>query len=247
MALSVLESLPCSLPTETFSNKVDAENVVAAFEQTFASLDMSNFVPDTLWRDICALTGSFRTFYGDFSILTTWRTLARSAQLTKFRYREKSARVVQLGDASWVEGYFTFQANDIPPRSCTAIVSLVPDENGAWRIWVLRTFIDQLNGHPSVDKYPVVSQQNWAADTLSEKRNESNAFECVVVGAGQAGLSVAGRLQSQRIKYVLLEKYDAVGDSWAKRYDSTKRERPCICKLRDANDHSASAHYPSIL
>ena len=231
MALSVLESLPCSLPTETFSNKVDAENVVASFEQTLTSLDISNFSPDALWRDICALTGSFRTFYGDISILTTWRTFARSAQLTKFKYKEKSVRVIHLGDASWIEGYFTFQANDAPPRNCTAIVSLVPGENGAWRIWVLRTFIDQLNGHPSVDQYPAVSQQNEAADPPLERWTKSNAFDCVVVGAGQAGLSVAGRLQSQRIKYVLLEKYGAVGDSWAKRYDSTKRERPCMYKL----------------
>lgn len=47
-------------------------------------------------------------------------------------------------------------------------------------------------------------------------------FDCVVIGGGQAGLSTAGCLGALGVSYVILEKHAAVGDSWGKRYNSTK-------------------------
>jgi cation diffusion facilitator CzcD-associated flavoprotein CzcO len=44
----------------------------------------------------------------------------------------------------------------------------------------------------------------------------------VIVGAGQVGLDVAGRLKALGgANYVVLEK-NAVGDNWKKRYDRCK-------------------------
>lgn len=47
-------------------------------------------------------------------------------------------------------------------------------------------------------------------------------FECVIIGGGQAGLAVGGRLAALGVTYVILEKFDEVGDNWKTRYDSTK-------------------------
>ncbi|EDQ84828.1 uncharacterized protein MONBRDRAFT_29851 [Monosiga brevicollis MX1] len=47
---------------------------------------------------------------------------------------------------------------------------------------------------------------------------EPQHVDVLVVGAGHAGLSMAGRLQRARIPYVVLEK-DVPGSSWARRYE----------------------------
>ena len=224
MAPRILEHLPCSLPTETFPEAVDIEGVALQFQKILPTLDQSNITRDALYRDICALSGSFRTFYGADRVIKTWQKLTNGEQPKDFNYQEGSARAVRLGGTSWIEGTFSFKVYDHPARTCIAILSLVPGTDGNWKIWVMRTYIDQLHDHPSVDKYTPIHQQSEDTKTQLQQQKDSHEFECVVVGAGQAGLSVAGRLQSQGIKYVLLERYDAVGDSWAKRYNSTKRK-----------------------
>jgi cation diffusion facilitator CzcD-associated flavoprotein CzcO len=45
-----------------------------------------------------------------------------------------------------------------------------------------------------------------------------------VVGGGQAGLGIGGRLQALNVSYLVVDKFGTVGDSWDSRYDSTKRE-----------------------
>ncbi|MFC3395337.1 flavin-containing monooxygenase [Brenneria rubrifaciens] len=46
--------------------------------------------------------------------------------------------------------------------------------------------------------------------------------ECIIVGAGQAGLSVAKALRKKRIDCVLLEKDRRIGDVWRRRQDSMR-------------------------
>ena len=231
MASAVLERLPCSLPAEALPEAVDVEGVASEFQEILPSLNQSNFTPDALWRDICALTGSFRTFYGADCIIKTLQTLTNSDHPEGFKFQKGSARAVRLGSTSWIEGTFSFKIYEPPSRTCTINLSLVPGKDGRWKIWVMRTFIDQLHDRPSVDTYNPIHQQTDDTKAQLQQQKNSREFECVVVGAGQAGLSVAGRLQSQRIKYVLLDKYDAVGDCWAKRYNSTKRELQCNGQL----------------
>ena len=62
-----------------------------------------------------------------------------------------------------------------------------------------------------------------ADNTCNGAVNPKMRFDCVVVGGGQAGLAIGGRLQALGISYVVLDKHSEVGDSWKTRYDSTKR------------------------
>lgn len=59
----------------------------------------------------------------------------------------------------------------------------------------------------------------------SEEKDEQSHFDCVIIGAGQAGLCVAGRLKALGVSFVVLEEYPEVGDNWKMRYDS------CSCKF----------------
>lgn len=56
---------------------------------------------------------------------------------------------------------------------------------------------------------------------MPKKNNmEKVAISTVIVGAGQAGLSVARYLQEAGVSYVVLEKEKEIGTSWKNRYDS---------------------------
>ena len=224
MALSILENLSCKLPVASVPADVDTENIFTGFQNTLSSLNAENLTSEALWRDMFAYTGSIHTYYGADNVIDTWRALTTKAAPKDVRFSKTSSRIVRLGESNWIEGTFNFEIRESPARTCMATVSLVQTKDQKWKIWVLRTFIDGLEGHPNVDKLAPVPHTNGYSVSTRTKSESQNAFECVVVGAGQAGLSVAGRLKSQGIKYVLLEKNKAVGDSWKNRYNSTKRE-----------------------
>lgn len=222
MSLSTLENLKAKLPPASVPEAVDAESICAGFCKALSSLDVDNFTPDAIWRDMFALTGSSRTFYGPDNIIQTWRSLIEAAPPENITYQKQSAHKIDLGETNWVEGSFTFEIHEAPARTCTAALSLVSADDGTWKIWILRTFLDKLQGHPSVDDMAPVRQMNGGWKHVELEEDCKDTFECVVVGGGQAGLSVAGRLQSQGIDYVLLEKNEAIGDNWKHRYRSTK-------------------------
>ena len=130
--------------------------------------------------------------------------------------------VFRAGPVYWIQAIFAFE---IGVRECQAIVSLVRGEDGEWGIWLLRTILDGFKGERSVDFLEPekrVQSQNGKVGWEEEKMNH---FDCVIVGAGQAGLDVAGRLKALGgVKYVVLEKNAEVGDNWKKRYDWCKCE-----------------------
>lgn len=45
-------------------------------------------------------------------------------------------------------------------------------------------------------------------------------YDFIIIGAAQAGLSMACELRQQGKKYLVLDKEDEVGASWLKRWDS---------------------------
>lgn len=59
---------------------------------------------------------------------------------------------------------------------------------------------------------------------MGQHRCLAASFGCVVVGAGFAGLSVAGRLKAMGIRSVTLEQNPDVGDNWLNRYESMRCE-----------------------
>jgi putative flavoprotein involved in K+ transport len=54
----------------------------------------------------------------------------------------------------------------------------------------------------------------------------SEQFEVVVIGGGQAGLSVGYHLQQQGRDFVVLDTNERIGDSWRKRWDSLRLFTP---------------------
>src|SRR5215216_5826401 len=55
---------------------------------------------------------------------------------------------------------------------------------------------------------------------------ETERVQTVVIGAGQAGLSVGHYLARQGLPFVILEGNERVGDSWRSRWDSLRLFSP---------------------
>lgn len=166
-----------------------------------------------------ALTGTLRTFYGAESICNAWDKTSKRLGLSGFKLDLQSPQIFRAGPVSWVQAFFSFETTGPPATTCQAIVSLIPDEKGEWRIWLLRTIIENLKEQGEVDL--LESAQNGYSNSDTQMH-----FDCVVVGGGQAGLSIGGRMQALGLSYVILDKYQEVGDSWKTRYDSCKRKHP---------------------
>lgn len=223
----ILDDLPCSLPTTPVPDTTDVPSIAKEFEQILQGLDGSRLAINAIWRDLFALTGSARTFYQAEAVYEKWTAFTGVLTCSPVEYKQGSAKTVQLGtDSAWIEAEYSFDVATKPARACIAILSLVLD-GGEWKIWVIRTILDQLKGHPDVDRLRPNPTSGPASQPGSEDTSKGNVFECAVIGAGQAGLSVAGRLKALGVTYVVLEKNRAVGDNWALRYKSTKRRPSC--------------------
>ncbi|KIW56390.1 hypothetical protein PV05_05055 [Exophiala xenobiotica] len=239
-----LPDLPCSLPTITIPEFIDLDAVANYFSSSFEVLSESHFLQDAIWRDTFVMTGTLRTFYSAKSIAAAWKDTSAIHKPASFAFQGKP-HVIRAGDASWVEMRFTFETFGVPAMTADGILSVAPDKDGIWKIWLMRTIIGQLKGQPSVDKLDALATSN-GEKLLNGSSDHSNGettngtvtngtvqngtstpsqhvdFQCVVIGGGQAGLSVGGRLKALGVSYVVMDKHDEVGDSWAKRYDSTR-------------------------
>jgi putative flavoprotein involved in K+ transport len=59
-----------------------------------------------------------------------------------------------------------------------------------------------------------------ASDTASPQGSNVHSEEIIIVGAGQAGLSIGYWLKRQQRSFLLLEAGPRIGESWRQRYDS---------------------------
>jgi hypothetical protein len=149
-----LEDLPVALPYGSIDNNQDFDTIAGDFVHGLLSVEASDFAPNATWRDSMALTGTFRTFFSGDSIVTAWRELCHDQHAVAFTSNQGSARVITTpGGAAWLTVDFTFKAEKKPTRTCVGSLCLVPDAEHGWKIWMLTTVINQLNGHPNVDKY----------------------------------------------------------------------------------------------
>jgi hypothetical protein len=61
-------SLKGSLPQASIAPDVDHENIASSYVKNLASLNTNRLTENALWRDLWALTGTSRTFFGSGQI-----------------------------------------------------------------------------------------------------------------------------------------------------------------------------------
>src|SRR5262249_13937937 len=181
---------------------------------------------DGLWRDVLAFTWTIQTMSGGAAITTTLReTLARTAP-RNFHIPAKRTppRWVSRAGAEALEALFEFET---ALGRGAGVVRLTPNSNSGLRAWTIVTTLEELKGHeeafkvrPEPDSTRDFGAENWS-DRLSKARAYVDRDPAVIiVGGGQAGLSIAARLRQLGIDALIVDRHKRIGDNWRTRYHS---------------------------
>ncbi|MBI3705092.1 MAG: NAD(P)/FAD-dependent oxidoreductase [Rhizobiales bacterium] len=200
----------------------------AALQAQDATAAADLFLPDGLWRDVLAFTWNIQTMAGRPAIEAALRaTLARTAP-RNFRIPEKrtAPRWVNRAGAECIEAIIEFETAFGPAHG---VLRLVPDAKapGRLRAWTLNTNLQELKGHEELFKRraPPDSTRDFGADNWLDRLSKTREFAdrdpaVLVVGGGQAGLSIAARLQQLGVDTLIVDRHARIGDNWRKRYHS---------------------------
>jgi len=183
------------------------------------------FRTDGYWRDLLALTWDIRTVCGGNAIASALADRAETAAPSGFEIdsaRTPPRPVIRAGEDA-IEAIFRFDTADGP---ASGVLRLSAD--GAEPVaWTLLTARDGIAGFTEAvgDARPtgeVYSRDfrgpNWLDRRLSAAAYEDRDPAVLVVGGGQAGLSIAARLTQLGIDTLIVDREQRIGDNWRKRY-----------------------------
>jgi hypothetical protein len=208
----------------------DAQHWLERFETALQAQDATAaaalFLADGLWRDVLAFTWTIQTMSGRPAIETMLRqTLARTkAKDFHIPAHRTPPRWVTRAGTETIEALFEFETAFGPGNG---VLRLVPDAQGRLRAWTLNTNLHELSGHEEEfrrraepDSTRDFGAENWG-DRLARARAYTGHDPTVlVVGGGQAGLSIAARLHQLGIDTLIVDRHARIGDNWRTRYHS---------------------------
>jgi hypothetical protein len=207
-----------------------ANRWLATFAKALARRDgvllESLFHPDCHWRDVLALTWRIDTVSGRYAVLGELMARAGRALPSGFRidaHRTAPRRVTRAGTEA-IEAFFRFETAE---GRGNGILRLLPEEKNAPRAWTLLTALDELKGHeetvgkarPKGESYSRDFRgPNWLDLRKSTAAYAGRDPAVLVVGGGQAGLSIAARLAQLQVDALIVDREPRIGDNWRKRY-----------------------------
>ena len=205
-----------------------ANHWLARFEAALRSRDaarlQSLFHADSHWRDVLALTWRIRTESGAQSLGAA--LLAARADATGFGVdpgRTPPRHVTRAG-TKCIEALFRFETAQ---GQCSGVLRLLAEEGADPRAWTLLTALEELKGHeehtgrlrPTGQAYSRdFSGPNWLDLRKAAAAYADRDPAVLVVGGGQAGLSIGARLTQRGIDTLIVDRWPRVGDNWRQRY-----------------------------
>ena len=216
--------------TDAIATLVD--DWLAQFERGLAERDevllKTLFHSDSHWRDVLALTWHIRTVSGLDAILRELKAHGCRANPTGFRTdpcRTAPRRVTRAGTNA-IEAIFRFETAE---GRGNGVLRLIPDatEGDAPKAWTLLTALDELKGfeeqvgksRPKGESYSRDFRgPNWLDLRKSAAEYVATDPAVLVVGGGQAGLSIAARLTQLQLDTLIVDRERRIGDNWRNRY-----------------------------
>jgi cation diffusion facilitator CzcD-associated flavoprotein CzcO len=205
-----------------------AESWLAQFERALAAPSRARletlFHADSHWRDVLALTWHIKTVSGADAILR--ELAAHAARPTGFRldpHRTAPRNATRAG-ADAIEAIFRFETGE---GRGSGVLRLTPDAEGAFKAWTLLTALDEIKGHeerlgtarPQGKAYSRDFRgPNWLDLRKAAAEYADRDPAVLVVGGGQAGLSIAARLAQLDVDTLIVDREARIGDNWRKRY-----------------------------
>ncbi|HYY61372.1 MAG TPA: NAD(P)-binding protein, partial [Burkholderiales bacterium] len=209
-----------------------ANHWLARFEHALGSGDAAAlaalFRSDGHWRDVLAFSWRIRTVSGAQAIAAQLELEAPLARASGFRTDpERTApRHATRAGAKCVEAIFRFET--AAGRGSGVLRFLADaDASDPPRAWTLLTTLEELRGHeerigprrPTGQSY----SRDFSGPNWLDKRRAASAYtdrdpQVLVVGGGQAGLSIAARLKALGVDALVVDRWPRIGDNWRRRY-----------------------------
>ena len=209
-----------------------AENWLAQLEAALAGSGRPRlkelFHRDSHWRDVLALSWRIMTVGGADAIVRELATHAGRAGPAGFRLdRQRAApRKVTRAGTDAIEAIFDFETTQ---GRGSGVLRLTPDAKDAntFKAWTLLTALDEIKGHeerlgrlqaPGKAYARDFRGPNWLDLRKAAAQYRDREPAVLVVGGGQAGLSIAARLTQLGLDTLIVDREARVGDNWRKRY-----------------------------
>ena len=202
------------------------------FEQAVSSASSDTlrelFHEDCHWRDLLAATWEVKTVSGLRNILALIESFTPDTRPYGFQITQDHAapRAVARAGVEVIEAIFCFETR---VGRCFGVIRLTPPTSNTDQLkaWSLLTKLEEIKGfeeqldrnRPSGESYSRdFKGPNWRDLRDIDVRYEERSPAVIVIGAGQAGLSIAARLRQLNVDTLVLEKNERVGDNWRNRY-----------------------------
>jgi cation diffusion facilitator CzcD-associated flavoprotein CzcO len=186
------------------------------------------FHAESHWRDVLALTWRIGTVNGAEAITRELKSFAAQAKPREFRIDPDRTppRLVTRTKVETIEAIFRFET---AVGTGNGVLRLTPDakDGKTFRAWTLLTALDQIEGHeehigaarPHGESY----SRDFRGPNWLDLRKEAAAYKdrdpaVLVVGGGQAGLSIAARLGALGVDALIVDRWPRIGDNWRRRY-----------------------------
>jgi len=184
----------------------------------------SLFAEECHWRDLLAFTWTITPLEGKAPIVGRLINAQIQTQAENFKVpsARTPARKVKRVGIDVIEAIFDF---DTALGRCHGVLRLLAAQPD--KAWGLMTSLEELKGYeePINARRPngsafsrVFGGENWADRREREQAFADREPAVLIIGAGQAGLSVAARLRLMGVDALVVDKLPRVGDVWRTRY-----------------------------
>ncbi|MFN0040455.1 MAG: flavin-containing monooxygenase [Burkholderiales bacterium] len=181
---------------------------------------------DSHWRDLLGLTWRITTVSGRNAIVSALAKQYSGTRPAGFKIdpRRTAPRRVARAGVDAIEAIFRFET--LEGRG-SGVLRLTPGLDEKWRAWTLHTTLEELKGfeeklgasRPTGQAY----SRDFRGPNWLDLRHAAAAYadrdpQVLVIGGGQAGLSIAARLAQLQIDTLIVDREPRIGDNWRKRY-----------------------------
>ena len=204
---------------------------LADFEAALTASDKASlaslFRDDGHWRDLLAFTWKVETVSGASDIAAALTAGGDTPAASGFEIdgaRTPPRRVSRAGEEV-IEAIFRFRT---VVGQANGVLRLVPGDTGDTpKAWTLLTALDEIDGFAETVGRARPTGEVYARDFRGpnwlDRRRAATAYDgrdpaVLVVGAGQAGLSIAARLTQLGVDTLIVDRLPRIGDNWRNRY-----------------------------
>jgi cation diffusion facilitator CzcD-associated flavoprotein CzcO len=202
----------------------------AALLRRDAAALAQHFAYDGNWRDILGFGWNIETFVGRDEIADAFEGKLTVIEPRLFRLSGDRAapRSVRRAGVDTIEAFVDFETSS---GSGSGVVCLIGDSSDSAmpQAWILLTCLSEVDGHPesfgSADRSDAAFKRDFGGENWLEHRTRRSLYadrepQVLVIGAGQAGLSIAARLGALSVDTLIIDRNEEIGDNWRNRYHS---------------------------